>query len=297
VRAAEQTDTPQGSRLIAEFLSSWTLFENSWLAGWLLAVLLPILGVMVVARDQIFVGAAISQASMLGIAAGLELGTWQALAAMPWARSDSFLSVAAGALAVLAAVATTRWTTAQGPSPESVTGWIFLLGGSGAVLLLAHSPHGMEQIHRLLASTIIGAQPLDVKVLSLLLAVTGIVLWRWHQTVLLLAIDPDFASAIGISQSRWSLGLAAWLGAVLGLSNRVAGVPFTFGVLLLPALIARTLCREVSLMFLVAPVVGLASCVVAFVLAHGLDYPPGQMTTGLLCLLLPVAWALRRLRR
>jgi zinc/manganese transport system permease protein len=282
------------SLVIAEFLSSWALFENSWLAGWLLAVLLPILGVMVVARDQIFVGAAISQASMLGIAAGLQLGSWSVLEAEPWAHSDSFLSVAAGAFAILAAVATTRWT-ARRLSPESVTGWIFLLGGSGAVLLLAHSPHGMEQIHRLLASTIIGAQPVDVKILSLLLAATAIVLWRWHRTILVLAIDPDFAAAVGVSQRRWGLALATWLGLVLGLSNRVAGVPFTFGVLLLPALIARALCREVSLMFLLAPAVGLASCIVAFVLAHGLDYPPGQMTTGILCLLLPLAWLLRRM--
>jgi ABC-type Mn2+/Zn2+ transport system permease subunit len=282
--------------LIAEFLSSWSLFANSYLAGWLLAALLPILGVMVVARDQIFVGAAVSQASMLGIAVGLHLGSSSLLGGAAWSQSDSFLSLTAGAFAVLAAIASTRWAT-RTLSPESVTGWIFLLGGSAAVLLLTHSPHGMEQIHRLLASTIIGAQRLDVIVLAVLLTATATALWRFQGTFLVLAIDPGLAPALGIPRGIWTIAIASWLGLVVGLSNRVAGVAFTFGALLLPALIARTVCREVKTMFVFAPVVGLATSVVAFVLAHGLDFPPGQMTTGLLCLLLPVAWVWRLLRR
>ena len=49
--------------MIGRFLESWPLFHNAYLGGWLIGVLLATLGVLVVARDQIFIGAAISQAS------------------------------------------------------------------------------------------------------------------------------------------------------------------------------------------------------------------------------------------
>jgi ABC-type Mn2+/Zn2+ transport system permease subunit len=83
---------------------------------------------------------------------------------------------------------------------------------------------------------------------------------------------------------------------VIGLSNRLAGAIFTFGCLVLPALAARNLCREVGSMFLVAPLVGLATSLVGFVVAHGLDYPPGQTTAFVQCLALGVSWAARRAR-
>ena len=59
--------------MFREFLDSWTLFHNSYLAGAAMAVLLAVTGVMVVARGQIFIGAAVSQASTLGIAVVLWL--------------------------------------------------------------------------------------------------------------------------------------------------------------------------------------------------------------------------------
>ncbi len=59
--------------MIESFLASWDLFRDTYLVGWLLAVLLSLLGVFVVARDQVFLGAAVTQASTLGVALALAL--------------------------------------------------------------------------------------------------------------------------------------------------------------------------------------------------------------------------------
>lgn len=283
--------------MIHDFLSSWTLFRDSYLTGWLIAVLLPLLGVLVVARDQIFLGAAVSQASLLGIAAALRLVSALGLAPLSWLDPDTFVSSVAGLAAVLAALFTARGGMRSGDSHESITGFVFLLGASGAVLLMAHSPHGMEEIHRLLASTIIGATQGDVAVFAALVLATTALVVRSKPELLLLVMDPEMARSVGMRVDRWNLGLAVWLGLVVGLSNRVAGAIFTFGCLVLPALTARSLCREVRTMFVVAPVVGLGSAVVAFVLAHGLDYPPGQTAAVLQCLALAGAWVARGARR
>jgi hypothetical protein len=68
--------------VIESFLESWALFQTTYLAGIALAALLALVGVWVVAREQVFLGAAIAQASTLGIAALLWIAglvAWPAL--------------------------------------------------------------------------------------------------------------------------------------------------------------------------------------------------------------------------
>lgn len=279
--------------MIHEFLVSWSLFRDSYLAGWLMAVTLPLLGVVVVARDQIFVGAAASQASLLGIACALRLLSALGIATVGASSGDAVVAAAAGGFAILATLLTAGGGGRRTDSHESVTGFVFLASASSAVLLMAHSPHGMEEINRLLASTIIGATSTDVVLFFVLAAATIAFVARHASELLLLVMDAEMAEAVGLRVKLWNVSTAVWLGVVVGLSNRVAGAIFTFGCLVLPALAARSLCREVRTMFVVAPVLGLAAAVVAFVLAHGLDYPPGQTTAFVQCLVLVAAWGVR----
>jgi ABC-type Mn2+/Zn2+ transport system permease subunit len=90
--------------------------------------------------------------------------------------------------------------------------------------------------------------------------------------------------------SWWAAGAAIWLGLVMGLSMRVSGMLYTFGLLVLPALVAKNLCCEVRILFLISPVIALSVGTIGFVLANHYDYPPAQMTVALLSGLLIVAW-------
>jgi hypothetical protein len=67
---------------------------------------------------------------------------------------------------------------------------------------------------------------------------------------------------------------SAWLGLAVGLSIRSAGMLYTFGCLVLPALVAKNICREVRPMFVVAPAVAVGTATVGFVLANHYDDPP-----------------------
>jgi ABC-type Mn2+/Zn2+ transport system permease subunit len=71
---------------------------------------------------------------------------------------------------------------------------------------------------------------------------------------------------------------------------------YTFGCLVLPALVAKNLCREVRPLFLFAPLVALSTGALGCVLADTTDSPPAQMTVGLLSLALVLAWLLRWLQ-
>jgi ABC-type Mn2+/Zn2+ transport system permease subunit len=126
--------------VIDEFFASWALFHNTYLAGWLIALVLPLVGVVVVARNQIFIGAAVSQASTLGIAIGMALGDRLGDGQLAWLRTDAFLSVTAVVCSLWAALVTAGAGDDGAESHEALTGWVFLFSASVAILVVAHSP-------------------------------------------------------------------------------------------------------------------------------------------------------------
>lgn len=278
--------------MLQSFFSSWDLFYQSYVAGWLISVLLSLLGVLVVARDQIFIGAAVSQASTLGIAVTLWAAalSWGPLA--PWLESDVFLSVMALIFPMVAASLTARGGQTGRESHEGITGWVFLGSSSLAILIVAHSPHGLEEIHRVFSSSIIGATMGDIWALGILSVLTVSLLLLFLPEIVLLALDPSMAAAVGMKTKFWSLVASAWLGLAIGLSLRASGMLFTFGCLVLPAMAAKNLCAEVRSMFLISPFIALGLTLAGFFAAHSYDLPPGQLTVALFSLIVMVSWVI-----
>ena len=281
------------SAVIESFVSSWSLFRDAYLSGCLIAALLGVIGVLIVARDHIFLGAAVSQASMLGLTVGLELG-WSSAG---WYEFDAFTSLLGSAFAIVGALITGSLRGLGGESREAVTGWVFCVGLSLSVLLVAHSPHGLEEVHRLVSSTIVGATLVDVELLTALTLVTASILVVGWRTLVLVTMDPEAASAAGVRVVWWDRALYVWLGLAIALAMRVSGLVFTFGFLVLPALVAKGTVREMRSMLWLAPVVAVVVAMMSFFIAHGYDLPPAHVAVAGLCGAVAVAWSLRSLRR
>lgn len=283
--------------MIENFVASWPLFHDVYISGVLIALLLSLVGVAVVARDQIFLGAAVSQASLLGISAGIWLDGMAVGTTWDWLASDATHSMMGGLFAVVGSLAIAAAASRLRETREALTGWLFLVGSSLSVLIVANSPHGMAEVNRLLSSTIIGASDGDVAIFVGLLAVTIAVLALRLRTLMLLLTDAETAQASGIAVARWDHAMAIWLGLSVAWSIHVSGMIFTFGCLVLPGMIAKSLVREVRSLFFVAPLVALLVAVASFVVANDRDLPPGQVTVALLCLVQVGAWGLRSRRR
>ena len=156
-----------------------------------------------------------------------------------WFQSDVFFSAMAVIFSILAASITARGGETGKESHEAITGWVFLISASLSILIVSHSPHGLEEIHRLLSSSIIGATATDIWSFSLLTFLTVLLILLLYRKILLFTLDPSMASAIGMKMKIWSLATSAWLGLAVGLSIRASGMLYTFGCLVLPALVAR----------------------------------------------------------
>ncbi len=282
---------------LSEFAQSWALFHNTYLAGWFIAGLLSLIGVAVVARDQVFLGLAVSQSSMLGIACGMLFAAPLARLGCDSCGREEALSLWAALFGILAALATTQGQRQAGrETPEAITGWVFAFSASLAVLLLSRSPHGLEEVHRLLSSTIIGATATEVVWFAALFLITAAFVAVQRDSLALLLMDREMAGAVGMPVRVWEALLWVWLGLSVGLAIRVAGLLYAFGCLVLPALVAKNLAREVRPLFYLSPFLALITCTCAFVTANAYDLPPGQVATAVQASVLLGVWLLRSAR-
>lgn len=299
--------------MFQNFFENWDLFRDASLVGWCLSILLAQVGVLVVARDQVFIGAAISQASALGIALALACAAWFAPEVVehvefdPFAfeehpevhveEDDQYASFFAVAFSVLAALLTAGGGyRSRRESREAVTGWIFLFCASVSILIVSHSDHGTEEVHRLLFSSLIGADSGDVWIFGFGALISVVAFSTLRRRLVLVTLDPEMAAAVGMRSRVWSFAIAVWLGLAIGLSMRVSGLLFTFGLLVLPTLVVKSLHRSTMPMLFTAPLVGLVASFFGSIIADHYDFPAAQMTVALLSGLVAVSWLIGAIR-
>ncbi|BAM03716.1 metal ABC transporter permease [Phycisphaera mikurensis] len=272
-----------------DFLASWPLFLRPYLLTLTAAALLSLVGVVAAARRQVFVAAAVAQASTLGYALfGLFAGG-SVISGLSLALRDA-LSVAAAVLAAaLTMLGGAGLREGSRLDADELTAAVFILGGAGSVLALSGAPAGMEQLRRLQASSVIGASTPDVVALAVLLIAAAAFLLVRHRALVLVLTDPVLAAAIGLRLWAWNLGLAVACGLTLGLAVRSTGVLYAFAVLALPVMIAKQFSGRVRDLLVAAPAVAVGCGLLGLYLAYDFDLPPGQVIAVLLCLLLTLA--------
>lgn len=275
--------------MISAYLQSWHTFAPTYLGAIGLAAMLGALGVPMMARDQVFLGAAAAQCATLGVALAMGLsaglfGVSVALLGEPMATTVAALLFATGATLLM-----TRRDGWLRQTPEAITGMVFLASSALTALLLIDSPFALRDAQqRMLSSATSARWPEATVALAGAAAVVGVAIAR-RDAISLLMLDRATAVACGMRVRAWNAGHGAALGLAIGLSVGVAGLLFTLGALILPAMIGRSACRTTTGMLLFAPVVaGLVTLLASFV-SHALDLPLGPTAVGALVLATPAA--------
>jgi len=274
---------------MAAFLSDWRLFFDAYTLAVVQAAVLGLVGVMVIGRGQVFFGAATAQAATLGVALTMWLAVqigdepdsaWRQILTSQW-----FTMACAVVISIVAAVVIAWGSDANsrgGFTAEEVTAWVFAVTGALTILLLSKSPQGMDAIHRLQASRFMAASRIDLLLMSVIGVVVMLGAW-WNQRPIVLWIsDPIMAAATGMNLGRWTSGIAVVIGLITGLSIVASGMLYTFGCLVLPAMIAKAGSRNIGTMLFVAPAAGAGLAIVGLAIAHAGNLPPGQVIVATL---------------
>ena len=224
------------------------------------------LGMQVLARGIVFIDLAVAQVAGLGVILAHALG---------WEPTGAPVQVAALAAALACALFLT-WTERRWPEvQEAIIGVVFVLGSSAAILLLAHDPHGGENLKELLVGQILWVTKTQLLIVA---AVYAVVLALWF----------------GLRERLGRIGFYALFGCVVTVSVQLVGLYLVFATLVVPALSTY---YTKSRRYQKAYAVGVFGYALGLLASLWLDLPSGSM---IVCTIvgsgLVVAWMSRPAR-
>ena len=251
------------------------LFGPSFLATVVVASALAFLSVHVILRRVVFVGVALSQLSSLGIALAFFLeGVVGESALLGFTQAHWFHWVM-GWLLELVGLAFLMRPERGHLSREARIGVTFAASGALAVLLVASSPHGMDELRSLMAPDPLFTSTDDLIVLFATMIPSVALVLLFFRRFLIVAFDREMAISLGVHAARWDVFFYLLLGVAIAMAIHLAGVLFAIGFLVLPGAAALCMAHRPWQIFGLASGVGFASSAVGTYFSHELDLPAG----------------------
>jgi zinc/manganese transport system permease protein len=226
----------------------------AFVAGLLVTATHVPLGIQVLGRGIVFIDLAIAQVAGLGVI----FADWLGLEPRGWGvQAAALASALAGALFL-------TWTERRWPEvQEAVIGTTFVLGASGALLLLAANPHGAEHLKDLLVGQILWV---DWTRLLAVAAVYAVVLALWF----------------GARERIGRVGFYLLFAATVTLSVQLVGLYLVFASLIVPALATHRLTRA---RLPICYALGAAGYALGLIASAALDLPSGAVIVWVMALL------------
>jgi ABC-type Mn2+/Zn2+ transport system permease subunit len=268
------------------------LFREALYGALVIAIACSVLGVYVVLRRIVFVGAALAQLSSAGIALALFLS---GMAVLPGITGHpvavALVVTLAGALFFGMEGGSTR-----GPVPPDATiGVAYAVAAAAGILLIAKAAHG-EAHDLFLQGNILSITLRDTLVLLGVSIPVLLVHLVFYKEFLFVSFDRETARTLGYRVARWNLLLYLTLGLVIAFAMQFAGVMLVFNFLVLPAVTGLLLARGMAGVFTWSVASAVVAAVVGFTLSVPYDLPTGPTMIGVSGVIALIAWGVRRLR-
>ncbi|HET9454742.1 MAG TPA: metal ABC transporter permease [Gemmatimonadaceae bacterium] len=277
---------------MAETFSTILLFRGALYGALLIALACSVLGVYVVLRRIVFVGAALAQLSSAGIALGTFLygmGIGGELTHHPVAMAlivtiagAMFFGVGGGGRA--------------GVPPDAVIGVTYAVAAATGIILVAKSRVG-EAHDLFLQGNILGITNTDTLVLLAVAVPVLLVHLVFYKEFLFVSFDRETARTLGYNVRFWNLLLYLTLGVVIAYAMQFAGVMLVFNFLVLPAVTGLLLARSMAGIFGVAIASALLAAIIGFSLSVPFDLPSGPAIIAVSGILALLAWGIRAMLR
>ncbi len=271
--------------------------QQALLAALLVSVICCYLGVFVVLKRIVFVGAALAEASSLGAAAAfLPPVIWlfdRLMDALPVLHPlEHYKPLLFAVLAMLAAVAFFSQQRLERRLPrEAVIGAVYAGAIGLAIIALNYNPSGKEHALDALNGNIVGVDPLEIWEIGITGAVVALIQCLFYKEFLLVSFDPEVARTLGYRSGRWELLWYLTLGSTIAVSIHVAGTVLVFAYLVLPPVTALLLARRMEAVLTISVLLGVASTVGGVLTALQLDWPVGPAIVAFSVGVFYVSWA------
>jgi zinc transport system permease protein len=279
---------------LSEFLSASVVWRDPLAASILAGALLGFLGVYVVLRRVVFVSAALTQLSTLGVIVALlvlerfdlETDHQEIQLFVAW-----LFSVGGGlALGTLGGSGGRRLPAEAGVGIAYVTAGALVILGANRLVHVAHD------LGTMVFGNAVAVPFQDVVILLVVTALVAAIHTAFQKEIVFSSFDGETASAMGVRVRLWSGVLFFCIGLAIPVAAHVVGALPVFAFLTVPASAALLATRRLRPAFALATVLGAFSAGAGYVGSWVLQVPTGATMVSVAAMLVVPAWAWKRIR-
>ncbi len=274
-----------------EFLSAREIWEVPLTASIVAGALLGALGVFVVLRRTVFVSAALTQLSTVGLVLALLVEERLGIEA----EHATAQLVVAIAFSVAGALILGAFRSRRLPA-EAAVGGVWVAASALVVLgvsrLLVHEAHDLGGI---VFGNAVAVPLLDLVVIAAVTVLCAVLHTLFAKELAFVSFDAETARALGMNVTLWDGILFLTIGLAIPVTARALGALPVFAFLTLPAAAALLARTRFKAAFLVAGIIGVVAAGGGYVLSWLWELPTGATMVALAGVLL-VPGAVLRMR-
>lgn len=265
------------------FFSSWKFWLNAISASILLGAVCGFLGIYVVLHRIVFVSAAMSQVSSLGVMLAFLLVSIEAL--HPAHHSEDILPlllafILTGAFAIAMAKHTQARISDRSKSIESLIGVVYLASTAGLLLVGDRVAQGPHDVSNILFGNAVSVDTTHLLVLGFVcLPVFFIHIWL-RKDILFISFDPTMAATLNYPVRTLRIFLLVSIGIVISVGTRTIGALPVFSFSVIPAMTTLLLFEGLSISFAMATIFGATSAFLGYLFSFLFSFPTGASMTA-----------------
>ncbi len=277
------------------FWESWFLWRDPMVVAVIAAGMCAFIGVYIVLKRVVFVSAAMSQMSGVGVAFAFFLC---AIAGVDPHHAPFYLHPVPWAIAAAAIVAQIFSANLghRRLAGETVIGLAYLIAAAGVILIL-NSPRVTQEAHEvndLLYGNAVAVPPEQLYIMSAAAIVVAVVHGLFGKEFIFTVFDPEMARTLGVRTRLWSLVLFLTFAVAISVSTRAIGALPVFAFTVIPPAVALLVGSRMWSVFAISVGVAVVSAFLGYYASFHWSLPTGaSMVMASALFLLP---ALQRLR-
>jgi ABC-type Mn2+/Zn2+ transport system permease subunit len=252
----------------------------------LVGLICSFLGVYIVAKRVVFLGAVLTQVSVLGLAL-----TFLPVLAMPH-------TVGSLAVTIVAVILLSRVLTGRIIPKDAILGFIFVFSIAARILVLQKAPKvEASEIENLLRGDILFVTPELFYLMLAVFIVAMTVHLLFYKEFTYISFDAETARTQGYNTEFWEMLFYVIAAVVISVATHMVGDVFVFGFLVIPPVTAMLVARSVRSIFLLSMLMGVLCPALGLFFAFQFDFPSSPSIVAVAAAILGVAFVVAGMGR
>jgi len=283
--------------IIYQIFSPDFLLRNSIYTSVLVGLVCPLVGVFLVMRRLVFMGVALPQISSTGVAIALSLPLWIGFNLSEHSSHSAHMLAFMGSIIFsLTAIMVLAFLERRGHGqPEGRLGTAYVVAAALSILLLSKNPYGEIGWLDMMKGEVITISNFDLGLTAATLTLVIAVMGLFHRELLLVSFDREMAMILRKKVIFWDVLLYLLIGITVSMAVLSVGPLIAFGFLLIPALSAHMVARNMRQFMVLASLIGGVAAFLGFCIAYRFDLPVGPTDVVLLGFLYAGTWIIAKI--